>query len=209
MAEAAPYRTQVFKSPTCQGAHFTPDRQPVAVNVASSLLYFALDNPPKRNGGFVTTKHLTLKERIETVLAYRRKREALRKEILDSLPAALPPVVESLSRRGAGWHGRGFIICPASKGRYTCANHRRRMGADCPKLRALGLRGDRSTLPRRERPMCGARNRQGNPCSVRVELGKRRYRFHGGLSTGPKTAAGRARIAEAQRRRWRKLREAK
>jgi hypothetical protein len=37
---------------------------------------------------------------------------------------------------------------------------------------------------------------------VRVEFGKARCRFHGGLSTGPKTEAGRARIAEAQRRRW-------
>jgi len=45
-------------------------------------------------------------------------------------------------------------------------------------------------------------NRQGKPCAVKVEPGKRRCRFHGGLSTGPKTAAGRARIAEAQRRRW-------
>jgi hypothetical protein len=36
---------------------------------------------------------------------------------------------------------------------------------------------------------------------VRVEFGKARCRFHGGLSTGPKTQAGRARIAEAQRRR--------
>jgi hypothetical protein len=105
MAEAAPYRTKVFKSPTCQGAHFTPDRQPVAVKVASSLLYFALDNPPKRNGGFVTTKHLTLKERIETVLAYRRKREALRKEILELITRG-PPAGSGISVeawRGLAW----------------------------------------------------------------------------------------------------------
>jgi hypothetical protein len=37
---------------------------------------------------------------------------------------------------------------------------------------------------------CGAQNRQGQPCSVKVEAGKRRCRFHGGLSTGPKTAEG-------------------
>jgi hypothetical protein len=43
---------------------------------------------------------------------------------------------------------------------------------------------------------------------VRVELGKGRCRFHGGLSTGPKTEAGRARITEAQRRRWAAYREA-
>jgi hypothetical protein len=42
---------------------------------------------------------------------------------------------------------------------------------------------------------------------VRVEFGKARCRFHGGLSTGPKTEAGRARIAEAQRRLWRAYRE--
>ena len=41
-----------------------------------------------------------------------------------------------------------------------------------------------------------------------VELGKARCRFYGGLSTGPKAEAGRARIAEAQRRRWRENREA-
>ena len=42
---------------------------------------------------------------------------------------------------------------------------------------------------------------------VRVEFGKARCRFHGGLSTGPKSEAGRARIAEAQRRRWLAYRE--
>src|SRR2546425_13074367 len=43
------------------------------------------------------------------------------------------------------------------------------VGADCRELRALGLRGNRSPLPRKERPVCGARNRRGNPCGVRVE----------------------------------------
>jgi hypothetical protein len=49
--------------------------------------------------------------------------------------------------------------------------------------------------------------RAGGCCQVRAELGKGRCRFHGGKSTGPKTQAGRARIAEAQRRRWRAFRE--
>ena len=44
---------------------------------------------------------------------------------------------------------------------------------------------------------------------VRVEFAKTRCRFHGGLSTGPKTEAGRARIAEAQRRRWLAYRQAR
>src|SRR5215471_9744674 len=55
---------------------------------------------------------------------------------------------------------------------------------------------------RKDRPRCGAKTRAGGTSMVRVEFGKARCRFHGGLSTGPKTEAGRARIAEAQRRRW-------
>jgi len=43
---------------------------------------------------------------------------------------------------------------------------------------------------------------------VKVEPGKRRCRFHGGLSAGANTSEGRARIAEAQRRRWNAFREA-
>jgi hypothetical protein len=57
---------------------------------------------------------------------------------------------------------------------------------------------------------CGARTRQGQPCRMAVVvLGKRRCKFHGGLSTGPRTEAGRARIAAAQRRRWEKFRRNK
>ncbi|TDE35057.1 helix-turn-helix domain-containing protein [Antarcticimicrobium sediminis] len=49
---------------------------------------------------------------------------------------------------------------------------------------------------------CGARTRKGTPCRAKALPGKTRCRFHGGLSTGPKTREGRDRIAEAQRRRW-------
>jgi hypothetical protein len=73
-------------------------------------------------------------------------------------------------------------------------------------MRAIGLAGDGSPLKRKDRPRCGARNRQGSPCAGRVEPGKGRCRFHRGLSTGPGTAEGRARIAAAQRLRWAKVR---
>jgi hypothetical protein len=54
----------------------------------------------------------------------------------------------------------------------------------------------RSILGRRkDRPRCGAKTRAGGACLARVEPGKARCRFHGGSSTGPKTAIGRARIA--------------
>lgn len=49
---------------------------------------------------------------------------------------------------------------------------------------------------------CGARTRKGQRCRLAPEPGKRRCRAHGGLSTGAQTPEGRARIAEAQRRRW-------
>ena len=48
---------------------------------------------------------------------------------------------------------------------------------------------------------CGAKTRKGNPCVAQPIPGSNRCKNHGGLSTGPKTAEGRARIAEAQRAR--------
>ena len=60
---------------------------------------------------------------------------------------------------------------------------------------------------RKGRRLCGAKTRAGGCCQVRAEPSKARCRFHGGKSTGPKTQAGRARIAEAQRLRWRAYQE--
>lgn len=41
---------------------------------------------------------------------------------------------------------------------------------------------------------CGAkRHRDGQPCQAKSEPGKRRCRFHGGRSTGPRTPEGKAR----------------
>lgn len=64
------------------------------------------------------------------------------------------------------------------------------------------LAGDGPNVPVRSSPACRAQNREGRPCSNKALVGKLRCRFHGGLSTGPKTPEGRARIAAAQRRRW-------
>ncbi|WP_269791012.1 HGGxSTG domain-containing protein [Stenotrophomonas sp. Iso1] len=54
----------------------------------------------------------------------------------------------------------------------------------------------RKTLPKlgQGEVKCGAaRHRDGQPCQATPEQGKRRCRFHGGRSTGPKTAEGKAR----------------
>ena len=44
---------------------------------------------------------------------------------------------------------------------------------------------------------CGARTRRGTACQKSPLNGKTRCRLHGGLSTGPRTAEGKARIAAA------------
>jgi len=48
------------------------------------------------------------------------------------------------------------------------------------------------------KPLCGAKTRSGHPCRKPALKRKRRCRLHGGLSTGPRTDEGRARIANAQ-----------
>jgi len=55
-------------------------------------------------------------------------------------------------------------------------------------------------VPKSARPKCGARTRRNAAC-IRKALPNGRCVNHGGKSTGPKTAAGRARIAAAQRER--------
>ncbi|MHC4550302.1 MAG: HGGxSTG domain-containing protein [Planctomycetota bacterium] len=68
---------------------------------------------------------------------------------------------------------------------------------------------DLRLTPKSERPRCGAKTRRGTPCQapaawdkVRDQPRNGRCRLHGGLSTGARTPAGRARLAAAQRRRW-------
>ena len=51
------------------------------------------------------------------------------------------------------------------------------------------------------RAVCGAKTRAGVPCKARCVSDRGRCRLHGGLSSGPKTAEGRERIRESNRRR--------
>lgn len=60
---------------------------------------------------------------------------------------------------------------------------------------------------------CGAKTRAGTPCKLpRVSPLKNRCKFHGGMSTGPRTEEGQKRSAEASRQRmleyWRKKKNA-
>jgi len=62
--------------------------------------------------------------------------------------------------------------------------------------------GDPSSAQR-----CGARTRRGTACECPAIRGRRRCRLHGGLSTGPRTAEGLARIRQANTRHGRYSRE--
>jgi hypothetical protein len=70
--------------------------------------------------------------------------------------------------------------------------------------KALASQQERDAQRRaRVRVICSAKTtRTGKPCRNKSEAGRRRCKHHGGRSTGPKTAEGRERIAEAQRKRW-------
>lgn len=67
------------------------------------------------------------------------------------------------------------------------------------RLRQLARLRERKAMA--ERPICGARCRDGHPCKRMTITDKTRCHCHGGLSTGPRSAAGRAAIAESNRRR--------
>lgn len=53
----------------------------------------------------------------------------------------------------------------------------------------------RRDSPPRWRVTCGANLANGGQCSRMSEPGKKRCRYHGGRSTGPRTAEGKARAA--------------
>ena len=60
--------------------------------------------------------------------------------------------------------------------------------------------------------LCHAKTRKGTPCRIRqvfeCKNGNLRCRYHGGLSTGPKTKKGRERALKAMRDGWKRWRAA-
>lgn len=67
----------------------------------------------------------------------------------------------------------------------------------------------KTTQAQMRRRTCGAMTRKAMKCRLKSEPGKQRCRLHGGLSTGPTSSEGKARVAEAQRKRWAAWREAR
>jgi hypothetical protein len=94
--------------------------------------------------------------------------EAAREAELARLIEAGPPPGSSITRQAwHDWHEYGFVICPRTK--TTCVDPVCGMGVSCLAMRAIGLAGNGAPLKRKLRPQCGAQNRQGRPCAVRVE----------------------------------------
>jgi hypothetical protein len=129
---------------------------------------------------------------VARILEQERQKEAARKAAIEAALAE-PPPARVTKENWIDWHRRGWIVCPGKRQR-TCSDPACAIGAKCKCMAELGLAGDGTQLRRKDRPRCGARTRKGVPCLVMVEPGKRRCRFHGGLSTGPRTAEGKARI---------------
>ena len=71
------------------------------------------------------------------------------------------------------------MLKPVSHKALVDAGRGTRLGADWPGQRCL------------------AKTRQGTPCQNPAVTGRNRCRMHGGKSTGPRTAAGKARVAAA------------
>ncbi|MEJ7808600.1 MAG: HGGxSTG domain-containing protein [Telluria sp.] len=65
-------------------------------------------------------------------------------------------------------------------------------GGDWPKWADAWLAAGKAKEASR-RVICGARrHRDGQPCQAKSQPGKRRCKWHGGCSTGPRTAEGKA-----------------
>ena len=78
--------------------------------------------------------------------------------MIEAGPPAGSPVTREAWR---DWHRYGFVVCPRRK--TTCSELECGIGVSCIAMRAIGLAGDGSPLKRKDRPRCGARNRQDTP----------------------------------------------
>lgn len=111
--------------------------------------------------------------------------------------------LESLRRTGRPCPGLSHLHADR---RPSCSDC---VGQQCQKMYELGLAEDSTALPAKDRPFCSAKARSGKACLKKVVPGKKRCRFHGGLSTGPRSDAGKVRISLAQKKRWAQFRARK
>lgn len=90
----------------------------------------------------------------------------------------------------------------ANQPELSDANTRARMSSgEMPDWLLRSMARTESRTKQARRVICGAkRHRDGQPCQAKSEAGKKRCRFHGGRSTGPRTAEGKAKALANLRR---------
>lgn len=136
-------------------------------------------------------------------LQFERAHEEARKEAVLRKAIDRGPTLPGVSQANWElWVRERRFICPDTVDQRSCRAKKCLFGFHCRDMAARGLLGTGRPYPKDERPRCEAMTRQKTPCQMAVVPGKYRCRLHGGLSTGPKTAEGRARIAEVQRKKW-------
>lgn len=150
----------------------------------------------------------SMKELYRSFFAELAKKRTKEERALSERIAAGPPDRRIKMGDWEQWCRNGWVLCPGSKSRRVCEEESCQQGLSCHKLAAVGLLGTGEAVSKLERVRCGAKTRLGTECRMAVVPGKHRCRMHGGLSSGPKTSEGRGRIAEAQKRRWQKQKEA-
>jgi hypothetical protein len=96
---------------------------------------------------------------------------------------------ESLAKSDPGWRRSSSQLAALESHRAAMRDHEAMARSVVPLLR------------------CGSKTRLGSPCQCKPVEGKRRCKLHGGLSTGPKTQEGRARIGQLSRDRARARRD--
>lgn len=101
------------------------------------------------------------------------------------------------SEASARYFERAAPVGPLDREALDAMARRARERARALRAEVAALAVELATLDRGGR--CGARCRSkgGAPCKAPRVKGKRRCKLHGGLSTGPRTAEGRARALEA------------
>jgi hypothetical protein len=118
-------------------------------------------------------------------------------------------------RKAAGWSQEelaqrvGVHVCTvkyheAAEGRIVGVAPRRFREEFDEEGIVLGNRTNEPAVAARK--LCGAQTRSGAPCKAKAMPDRCRCKLHGGMSTGPKSAAGRERIAQAQKARWERFR---
>jgi len=139
-----------------------------------------------------------------------RKDRGLSRPALAKLTGLHPDTIRYWERRGSinpkGYAPSRILV---ALGLGVSPRHNRRTGKISPLTRArVGVLVALGKIPAKVGgARCGARTRKGLPCRAKALPGKARCKFHGGASTGPRTPEGKARIADAQRRRWATWRE--